>query len=95
MCGDGTLRLGLTHSYYGGTPEAARRTADTLTRWSRAGYEYEVYLSSRYTMTKAEVTSRSSADKYMVVSEATEVFHVFKVENRVARSLCVDTVHYG
>ena len=37
MCGDGTLRLGLTHSYYGGTPEAARRTANTLTRWSRAG----------------------------------------------------------
>ena len=45
MCGDGTLRLGLTHSYYGGTPEAARQTTNTLTRWSRAGGGEAVKLS--------------------------------------------------
>ena len=37
MCSDGTLRLGLTQSHYGGTPEAARQTKLTHTMVARRG----------------------------------------------------------
>ena len=38
MCSDGTLRLGLTHSYDGGTPEAARQDrTHTLNTYAGGG----------------------------------------------------------